>query len=81
MKITIRIYQGKKVVKRMIGTRENWRRLYAKLASARHQTRYFIRVEYGYDKDVFGERVMFDNKYDGDNQKEAKEALRAFLEK
>lgn len=72
MKVTVKLYNGRKIVRRwMTQDKTKWRKLYAKLASAGRQTRYFIRVS-----DENGMK----NEYDGDNLQEAKKALSAFLE-
>lgn len=72
MRIIIRLYNGKnKVIKRLIGKQCDWRKLYSKLASAAAR-KYFVRVEY--DEDSF-------NEYEGSEATEARQALRAFLEK
>lgn len=71
MKIIIRLYNSKnKVIRRLIGKRDNWRKLYAKLASAGAR-KYLVRVEY--EQDGF-------NEYEGTEATEAKRALKAFLE-
>ena len=60
--------------------RAKFRKMHAKLASAGRQiTRFFVRVEYGYNKNVYGKKIMFHNEYIGDNLAEAKLALSAFL--
>lgn len=81
MEIIIRLYKKGKVVRRYITSdRKKFRKMYAKLASA-VADKYYIRVNYGYDKDVFGKREMFYNEYFDTNLKDAKKALSAFLEK
>lgn len=81
MTITIRIYNKKnKLVARRIGQRENWKKLYGKLASAVGH-KWYSCVEYGYDNNVFGERVMFKNEGKYTKLSEAKKALSAFIEK
>jgi hypothetical protein len=79
MKISVVIYKGSRLVGRRVGNKDNWRKIYGKLASAVGD-KYLVRVEYGYDMDIFGKRVMFDNEYIGNNLSEAKQALAAFIE-
>jgi hypothetical protein len=91
MKIIIRIYKGKKVVKRLIANKDKWRKAYAKLASAVGD-KYFVRVEYGEARTNFDHTVcysdgmktkktdMFYNEYEGTSVTEAKHALQAFME-
>lgn len=79
MKIYIRLYRKNKVIKRYIGGRANWRKVYAKLASAVAE-KYFIRVEYGKQMSVFGTKEMFFNEYEGDSVVDAKKAFKAFIE-
>ena len=55
------------------------RRFFSKLSLAQF-TKAIVRVEYGYDKGFRGKRVLFYNEGKYTNRKEAKEALRAFLE-
>lgn len=80
MKIIVRLYKRNKLIKRLVANRGKWRKVYAKIASAGRQTRFYERVEYGIDRDVFGRKEMFCNEYEGDDQQEAKNALKAFLE-
>ena len=81
MKIIIRLYKKGKVIKWYITSdRTKFRKMYSKLASAVAE-KYFVRVEYGYDKDASGKRIMFYNEYFGSNLREAKQALSAFIEK
>jgi hypothetical protein len=81
MKIIIRLYDAKgSVIKRITGSRENWRKMYAKLASAVAQ-KYLVRVEYGIGPTAQKTREMFFNEYEGSSLSEAKVALKAFLEK
>jgi len=63
----------------MTAKRQNWRRVYAKLASAAAQ-KYLIRVEYGYDTDWQGKRVLFYNEGEYTTLDEARKALSAFIE-
>jgi hypothetical protein len=81
MTITVRIYNKKnKLIGRRTANRDNWRKLYGKLASAVGH-KWFIRVEYGYDKDVYGKRHLFVNEGEYTKLSEAKKALSAFMEK
>jgi len=81
MKIVIRIYNKKnKLVARRMGGRDNWPKLYGKLASAVGH-KWVIRVDYGYAENVFGERVMFKNEGVYYNVLEARRALAVFIEK
>jgi hypothetical protein len=80
MKIIIRKYNDKgKLIGRRLGNRDNWKKLYGKLASPVAHT-YVVRVEYGYEKDVSGKKVLFHNEYEGNSLQEAKQALSAFME-
>lgn len=79
MKVQVKIYKKNKLIKRMIGDRSKWRKLHAKLASA-GADKWFIRVEYGIQKDHRGKDIMFFNEYKGINLAEAKQALSAFIE-
>lgn len=81
MTITVRIYNKKnKLVARRTASRDNWAKIYGKLASASGY-KWHIRVEYGKDKNVYGKTVMFKNEGDYYKLSEAKIALRAFLER
>jgi hypothetical protein len=62
------------------GSRENWAKLYGKLASAVGY-KWHILVRYGYDRNVFGERVMFKNEGTYYKLSDAKQAFGAFIEK
>lgn len=42
--------------------------------------RFYVRVDYGKDRDAYGKNVMFYNDGEYDDPKEAIQALRAFLE-
>ena len=55
-------------------------KIYAGL-KARSFLKVHLKVEYGKKKDVFGKLVMFENSGTYDNKKEARLALRAFLER
>lgn len=79
MKIIIRLYRHNRVIKRLIGNRDNWRKLYARLASAVSE-RYLVRVEYGSGITNKETTEMFYNEYEGESLIEAKQALKAFLE-
>ena len=79
MKIIVRLYKNGKVIKRIVAPREKWRKVYAKLASA-VADKWFVEVDYGYAKDVFGKRIMFKNTGTYNNLKESQKALQAFIE-
>lgn len=81
MKLTVRIYNKKnRLVARRVGNRENWRKIYGKLASAVGH-KWYILVTYGKSKNVFGETVMFKNEGEYYKLADAKRALSAFMEK
>jgi hypothetical protein len=81
MKIILRVKKNNKCVRRLISRNGlKRRRLFAILASAKPQSHYFIRVEYGKDKDNFGHNTLFYNEYIGENKTEAKQSLQAFLD-
>ena len=79
MKITVRLYRKGRLIKRTTVDRAKWRKVYAKLASAVAH-KYCIKVDYGIFKNVWGKRTMFSNEGIYDTRKEARQALRAFME-
>ena len=81
MEITVRIYNNKnKLVAYRVAKNGNSRKIYGRLASAVGQ-KWFLRVDYGYAKNVLGQRVLFKNEGEYTNLIDAKKALSAFLEK
>jgi|GEM_PF-3217213 hypothetical protein len=81
MKITVRIYNKKnRLVRYRVSSFANWRKIYGLLASAAGY-KWYIRVYYGYGKNVFGKRVMFKNEEEYFKVSEAKRALSIFMEK
>ena len=74
------VYKKNKVIKRLIADRSKWRKVYAKLASA-GSDKWFVEVNYGYDRDAYGQKVMFKNTGTYNNLKEAKAAFKAFIER
>ena len=83
MNIIVRIYNKKgRVIGRRTGGKENWKKLYGKLASAyghNRPYRWWVHVSYGHDKNVFGKRVLFKNEGEYYNAKDATRALQAFM--
>ena len=79
MNIKIKLRTKGKPTRYIMAPRSKWRRLYAKLASARAQ-KYLVRVEYGKDKTNTGTTEMFYNEGEYDNPRDAREALKAFIE-
>lgn len=84
MKIIIRTYNRKNKLKaRRIGNRNKWAKMYGKLRQVVAKNDIFrivVRVEYGKKENVYGEKELFWNEYDGNSLKEAKKALSAFIE-
>lgn len=79
--LIVRLYNGRKLKRRYTGKGvSDWRKIYAKLASAENVTRYFIRVVYGKGENRLGNVVQLVNEYDGPSLKEARKAFSAFLE-
>jgi len=81
MKINVTLYnKNNKVVGHRHGIRANWKKLYGKLASAVAH-KWYIKVDYGYGRDVWGKQEKFINEGVYYNLLEAKKALSAFMEK
>lgn len=79
MTIKIILYRHGQVVRRLYCLRDKWRKAYHKLASA-PADRYYVKVTYGFITDYLGKQVKSTNEYDGDNLREAQQALSAFIE-
>jgi len=81
MVIKIRIFNGAgKIIRRRTTSGDKWRKIYSILASAA-AVKWYIRVDYGYNENVFGKRVMFKNEAVCHKLSEAKKTLSIFMEK